>query len=255
MIHLRSALSTLALFMWLLEVNLHVCIAQQSNPMEKNIESFSVAGVTPLEALLKLGAQGQVPLGIICSDNALLSTQLTINQSHTSVQSILAVILDGVISYRAKLDKNGVVQIFDPTKISGNAVLNFSFPRFQSFRSEDTTDISERMWGDFQMKINPKRTGYGGVLRVPPGDHKLPPIDLVDAKIGDILDWMVVHHGSMAWIMWPQPVELVDTPQYRLWNLVYYPSSLEQSSKLCCIYIPKDMIGVSDEVQKRLSQQ
>lgn len=77
-------------------------------------------------------------------------------------------------------------------------MLNFSFPRFQSFRSGDSTDISEQMWGDFQMKINPKRTGYGGVVQVPSEDHKLPPIDLTDVAIGDILDWVTIRHGSTA---------------------------------------------------------
>src|ERR1700674_5873052 len=89
----------------LLAIHPYAVGAQQSDPMAKSIAAFSVAGITPFEAILKLGAQEQLPLGIICSDNELLMKQITISQSKTNTKSILAAILSGVDSYRAVVDK------------------------------------------------------------------------------------------------------------------------------------------------------
>jgi len=116
MTYSRFVLAPLLLIMAAIDVNLHVCVAQQSNAMERNIESFSAAGVTPLEALLRLGEQEQISFGVVCSDSALLSTQVTINENHMDVKSLLGAILRDT-SYQASFNKNGVVLVADPTKM------------------------------------------------------------------------------------------------------------------------------------------
>jgi hypothetical protein len=228
------------------------CSSQEPDPMTKRVARFVSTSRTPLEAILMLGRQEDIPIAIVCSDDALLTTDASVDEHDSDLASILASILRGAPTYSAIRDKNGVVMVADPSKLSSNPILSFSFSHFGSSHNLDVTDISERLWGELQMQLNPKRKGYGGVLRVQPWDRPLPPMNLDNVSVSDVLDWAITRHKSMAWVTWPPPNPLIDAPQFRLWNFVYYSSSDASTEKLCCIYLPKEMIGVPEQVRARI---
>ena len=227
--------------------------ADAASPYTRIVASFIATHISPLEALMRLGDQEHLPLGIVYSDASLLSSEVNIDDKNKPVDLILVDILNGT-PYRANETQYKAIRINDPGDAGKSAFVSFVLSSFRTYRSVDTTDISMMLWGQYQMMINPRRKGYGGFLRVQGQDKKLPEVNLTNVSIGDVLDWMIVHHGAMMWIAWPPPEKLIDAPQYRLWNVVYYSSSEKGGLITCCISIPADLKQVPGDVRDRLSR-
>ncbi len=221
-----------------------------SSALEKQA-SFSVMQKTPLEALLSLGKQENISFGIVLSDAALIRNEISLPYETKSIHEFVDEILITSPSYVATSSPDGIIDIASSER--SNAVANYLFSSFDIGQGAGPTLVSERLWGDMQMQLDPKRTGYGGVLQVPQADKPLPAKQFKDSSIPSILDWVASHNGSMSWVIWPSPASLIGEPQYKLWNLVFYEQPVQHAIP-CCLYLPKGFNDIAPGLKKRLEE-
>jgi hypothetical protein len=246
---LAAALITIFLFASPLAI-----LGQSPELRQITVDHLTITKLSPLEALLALGNQLSIPLGIAISDKSLYESKI----NHAFIETTVGTAIDQILSTAPQYtshEEHGVIMIGVGNDLDRNPVLHYLFPRFRTFQAMGITDVSEAIWGNMQLSLNPKRTGYGGVLRVPPLDkQKLPVIDESNVSIGELLDKVVAARGDVAWISWAPPATLIDAPQYRLWNFVFYTGADIQAEKLCCIYPPSDLTDMPADVRSRLTQ-
>ncbi len=228
------------------------CSGQHMKPanIDSTLASFKAKDQTPLEILLELGRQEHLPLGIVVSDLDLIQTEISIDITNATIKTIFLDVLSKIPNYTATQNENGVVRVFSTTR---NYTADMRLENFEVSGGDNATFISERLWGELQFKLNPQRTGYGGILHVPPEDRFLPPLKLKGASVSDVLDWIAEKNGALAWVIWPPPGSLINAPQYRLWNLIYYGDNGSAWAH-CCLYVPSDLKSADAKLQTRFSE-
>ncbi len=229
----------------------HSAVSQVPASEVPLLTDVDVRGKTPLELLLEMADIARTPIGIAVSKPSIYTQRISSKGLKCSFIDCVHRILLDAPEYSIS-ESHGVVNIAVSADMLNNSLLNFTFSRFRTFAPSNATRVSADLWGNLQLSLNPKRTGYGGVLRVPSNDDvKLAPFDGRDVTLRDVLNSIVHKQGQMAWVSWPPPDPLVDAPEYELWNLVYFRRSADHT-KLCCVYPPPKLANFPEDTKGRL---
>ena len=209
--------------------------AQGDSSLKVTTPAFSVSETPRLNALLQAASRADIPILIICSDAVLLKEKVSLRIENVALGEALAEILKGT-DYQFRARELGVVEVFSKLP---NATAEAKLLAFRNDATWDTTMFSAMVWGNLQMQMDPSRKGFGGVLRVPEQDKALPEKIFSDVSVKSLFAWAASENKHIAWIIWPPPTVLKNTPQPELWNLIFYKSIVEGAQNYCCVALPK----------------
>lgn len=201
---------------------LNAAQAGQSSPiLSKGVASFSVRGLCLFDALLGLGEQEQVPLGIEYVSREALEKPITEDFHNTTVGVILEGLLGGGKGYTWRV-RDGVLNVSHKSVATGKGnLLDRVLPEFV-VRKCSVADASNVLYMSLNSQLHPEATGYAGDYN--PGDPQdlIGPLELRNAPVRQILNRLVSANRKGTWVVRVQPGCLDQLPSGGLWTIIEY---------------------------------
>ena len=194
---------------------------------ERGVHKFDVDGLSLLDALLQLGRQARVPLGIEYLDPADLQESVTLHVSESSVGHVLRAILDQRPGYTWNVD-DGVVHIGHAGLPSGSAnLLDYVLRKFAIGETELTTAADLMLPGQLKREMSAPRvpSGVSGIYGSAPGgrpEDRVGPLELEHVTVREVLNRLVRERSNAAWVILVPPNRLDRFPSDGLWYIIEY---------------------------------
>ena len=194
---------------------------QSSAILSKRVASFNTRGMCLIEALLKLGQQEQVPLGIEYVNREALVNPLTKDFHNTTVGEIVHALLGGGKGYTWRV-RGGVLNVSHRSVASGQAnLLNRVLPKFAITKC--TLEVaSHGLYMELCLHLHPEITGWAGDFYPGNLQNLIGPLELRNAPVRQILNCLVSANKKGAWIVRVQPGCLNQLPSGGLWTITDY---------------------------------
>jgi hypothetical protein len=174
-----------------------------------------------LDALLQLGQEEGVPLGIEYVDREALEKPLSVKLDETTVGEIVEGLLGQNKGYSWRV-RDGVLTVSHESVVSGKENLldhvlhEFSVPRCL------VGDACNLLHMVLVQELHPQIQGFAGDYS--PGDlqNLIGPFKLRNVPVWRVLNRLVSANKKAAWIVQVPPGHLDELPSYGLWTIVEY---------------------------------
>ena len=213
--------------LWLVEPGFpmnHSGTSQALGIEGRRVNSFRVERVSVIDALLQLGRQEQIPMGIEYIDLQALEEPISVTTGPSTVAEVLNAILSKASGYSWSV-RDGVVAI-SHASIGRNHrnLLNWRLSHF-SVTKMTLADASHLLEMTLAHELQPDVKGWVGSYS--PGNSRktVGPLDLHDVSVRKALNRLVAQAGSAAWIVQVPPGGLGQLPSYGLWRIVEYETT------------------------------
>ncbi len=186
------------------------------------VREFSARGVPMLDALLQLGRETDVPLGIEYIDLHALRQPVSVALRDTTFGQVLDSILQYGQGY-AWSTQNGVALIRNqklPLAPSLN-LFEFVIGKYTLPRPATLAEASMLLYMELDVRIHGTK-GFAGSYN--PGDvrGKIDPLRLTNKTVGEILNTILGNRKHAAWIATAPPEKLGNLQASGLWRIVEY---------------------------------
>lgn len=196
---------------------------QRSHPitLETKMPNFSVSGVTRLQALIQLGRQLKLPLGIECVRPSTFKMVRAMSLDRPSVREVVESILGKEHEYRLSV-VSGVLDIRCVKRSSAKGNLfETVVPHFSISRVNlATASLNLRM--ALEVRLHPETKGFAGDYAPAPAGHDVGPLEVSRATVRQTLNTIVGGYGEAAWVATVPPNRLDHLPQPGLWAIIDY---------------------------------
>ena len=185
------------------------------------VASFDVRGLNLIDALLQLGQERQVPIGIEYIDAAAFRSRITLHVRNSTLGALLDAITHGQ-GYRW-LIHDGVVMVTHDGEPQGRRnLLNTRIPEFAIDKEVTLQDASLKLLGALYWALNPHSAGIIGDY--PGGNLKfrVGPLRMGNATVRQILNRIVSQRRNGAWVVQQTPWNMDKDPSYGLWRVFEY---------------------------------
>jgi hypothetical protein len=182
------------------------------------VVSFDVQQRNMIDALLQLGQEQQVPIGIEYIDAAAFRNRITLHVRNSTMGALLDTITHGQ-GYRW-LILGGVVMVTHDNAPQGRKnLLNTRIPEFTIEKEMILQAASLNLLGALYWTVNPHSTGIVGDY--PGGNPKfrVGPLRMKNATIRQILNRLVSQRRNGAWVVQQPPWNMDKDPPYGLWRV------------------------------------
>lgn len=189
--------------------------------LAKPVSSFNVESLPMIDAVLQLGQQEKVPLGIEYVTLEALQKPVTINLHPTTVGKALRAILPKGSGYTFRED-HGVVVVSNKNVVPGKINLldrilrDFSIPRCTLGEASNLLGMTLRR------ELHPEIGGTVGSYN--PGDpHDLVgPLKIRNLAVRQVLNLLIGQHQNAAWVAQVPEGRLSEIPTQGLWTMLEY---------------------------------
>lgn len=195
---------------------------------EKHVRVFDVDGLSMLDALLQLGRQEHIPLGIEYLDPSDLDKPISVHLHGTSVGAVVNAILNQRRGYTWR-SENGVVHIGHRGMPSGDRnLLDVVLREFSvSERTTLLTAASLMLPAQLRRQLYPPKppSGVAGIVGSISGgriENQVGPLKLRNVTVRQVLDRLVSEHNNAAWVILVPPMHLDRLPPKGLWYVIEY---------------------------------
>jgi hypothetical protein len=174
-----------------------------------------------IDALLQLGQEQQVPIGIEYIDATAFRSRITLHVRNSTMGSLLDTITHGQ-GYRW-FAQDGVVTVTHNGAPQGRKnLLNMRIPEFAIDKEMTLQAASLKLLGTLYWALNPHSTGMVGDY--PSGNQRFQvgPWTMRNATVHGILNRIVSHHNNGAWVVQQAPWNMDKEPDYGLWRVIEY---------------------------------
>ena len=197
---------------------------QGSALLSKPVTSFTVQGLCLVEALLQLGQQEDIPLGIEYVDRESLEKPISVKMDETTAGGILEKLLgqEGGYSWRVR---EGVLTVGHGSAVSAREnLLNRVIPQFSVPRCL-VSEANNLLLMDLELQLDPTIKGFAGDYF--PGDSQnlIGPLTMRNVPVWRVLNRLVTVNQKGAWIVKVANGPLDKLPSYGLWKIVEYQKS------------------------------
>ena len=185
------------------------------------VASFDVRELNIIDALLQLGQEQQVPIGIEYIDAAAFRSRITLHARNSTVGALLDTITHG--QGYAWFTQSKVVMVTHRGEPGGRRnLLNTRIPEFAIEKEVTLQAASLKLLGALYWALNPHSTGIVGDY--PGGNPKFRagPLRMKNATIRQILNRIVSQRKNGAWVVQQAPWNMDKDPSYGLWRLIEY---------------------------------
>lgn len=164
------------------------------------VASFDVQELNMIDALLQLGQEQQVPIGIEYIDAAAFRSQITLHAQNSTMGNLLDTVTHGR-GYRWFI-QNGVVMVTHPGEPRDRKnLLDMRIPEFAIDKEITLQAASLKLLGSLYWALNPHSTGIVGDY--PSGNPKfrVGPLRMRNATVREILNRIVSQRRNGAWVV------------------------------------------------------
>jgi hypothetical protein len=189
--------------------------------VRKYVASFRVERLSLLDALLQLGQQEGVPLGIEYVDRQALEKPISVRMDETTVGEIMERLLGRDKEY-SWLVREGVLTVRHASVGPGKEnLLDHVIPEFSVARCS-VIEASNLLRMDLELELNPQIRGFAGDYS--PGDPQnlIGPFKMRNVPVWRVLNRLVSADKKAAWIVQVPQGHLDNLPSYGLWTIVEY---------------------------------
>jgi hypothetical protein len=189
--------------------------------LSKRVPAFEVKGLCLVDALLTLGEQAQVALGIEYVTRESLEKPVSLAFRDTTVGNIVQALLGGGKGYRWRV-RDGTLDISHQSVATGKGnLLDSVLPQFVSGRCS-VAEASIHLYMKLSRLLYPSITGFAGDFN--PGDpqHLVGPFELRNVSVRQVLNRLVNGSRKAAWVVRVQPGCLDQLPPGGSWRIIEY---------------------------------
>ena len=185
------------------------------------VVSFDVQQRNMIDALLQLGQEQQVPIGIEYIDAAAFRNRITLHVRNSTMGALLDTITHGQ-GYRWLILDGVVMVTHDGAPQGRRNLLNTRIPEFTIEKEMILQAASLKLLGALYWTVNPDSTGIVGDY--PGGNPKfrVGPLRMKNATIRQILNRIVSQRRNGAWVVQQPPWNMDNDPPYGLWRVFEY---------------------------------
>ena len=200
----------------------HAAQTQQPHALlSERVDSYSARGLRLEDALLRLGAQEGIPLGLEYVSREGVEKPVNADFHGATVGHILERLLAGRGGYTWEV-RGGVLDISQKSvSASKENLLNCVLPEFV-IRRCTVADASNALYMTLNTRLHPEITGYAGDYN--PGDIRnlVGPLNLRNPSVREVLNLLVNADKKGAWIVRAQPGSLGQLPPGGFWTIIQY---------------------------------
>lgn len=174
-----------------------------------------------IDALLQLGQEQQIPIGIEYIDAAAFRSRISLREQNTAVGKLLDTITHGQgYSWFAN---GGVVMVTHDGALQGRKnLLNLRIFEFTIAREVTLQAASLELLGKLYFLLHPHATGIVGDYPSGNPQFRVGPWTMRYATVRQILNCIVSQRRNGAWVVQQPPWNTDKDPPYGLWRVFEY---------------------------------
>lgn len=198
---------------------------QISPILSRRIPSFKSNGLCLVDALLELGEQAQVPLGIEYVSREALQRPVGKDWDETTVGRVVQYLLARENGYTWQV-RGATLNVWHIPVSAGKVnLLDGRLPDFVIPRCS-LEQASTVLYMDIDRQRHPYARGYAGNYSSESLQNMVGPYEVRNASVRDILNYLVSSaNKKAAWIVRVPPGHLDQLPTQGLWEIVEYANS------------------------------
>jgi len=174
-----------------------------------------------IDALLQLGREQQIPIGIEYIDATAFRSRITLHAQDTTVGRLLDTITHA--QGYSWLPEGNVVTLTHNGALQGRKnLLNLRISEFTIKREVTLQAASQLLLGKLYSVQHPHPTGIVGDYPSGNPQFRVGPWTMRNAVVRQILNRIVSQHNNGAWVVQQAPWNMDKEPSYGLWRLFEY---------------------------------
>jgi hypothetical protein len=202
----------------------------RTNILGYRLEAFETHGSAPLDSILRLGHEADIPVGIEYIDYDMLVASTSKRFEHQPIENIVSALLSQGRGYTVSL-VNGAMLISNIHLPKGNLnLLDIVINRYDLRRPATLQEAAILLYMTLDSQVNGPK-GYAGSIS--PGDMRnlIGPFSINNARVSDVLSRLVALHGHAAWIATAPPRKLNQMGNKGPWIIVEYSQPAQDYSQ------------------------
>jgi len=184
------------------------------------VRSFNIRNLNMIDALLQLGQEQQIPIGIEYIDATAFRNRITLYEQDTTVGKLLDTITHAQGYFW--LPEGNVVTVTRNGALQGRKnLLNLRVSEFTIAREVTLQAASQQLLGKLYFALHP----HAGIIGDYPSGNpqfRVGPWTMRNATVRQILNRIVSEHNNGAWVVQQAPWNMDKEPSYGLWRLFEY---------------------------------
>lgn len=189
----------------------------------RTVGQFNAEGSTLFDAVLLLGQEQHIPLGIEYIDEEALQRPITVKVGAATVGQVLGAILKQEPGYSWSVNA-GVIDVSHSGVPAGSAnLLNRILPDY-SIPSLSITEAGVMLDRDLYDSLHPGSQGFAGSYAGDILPLRVGPLSMRNVTVRQALNRIVGQAKDAAWVVQVKPTGLRGLPSYGLWKIVQYQS-------------------------------
>lgn len=191
-----------------------------ASSLSRRVPFFEVKQRNLVDALLSFGSQEHIPIGIEYIDKAAFQQRIILEFRERKVKDILDA-LTHPLGYRWSITGLVVSVTHDGALVGKSNLLNTRIPQFR-IGETSMHEASLALYLHLYFVLNPKSRGIAGDS---PGGNpafRAGPFDLKNATVREILNQIVSHHSSGAWVVQQPPWTMGKDLGHGIWKVLEY---------------------------------
>ena len=185
------------------------------------VDFFSIRDLNMIDALLQLGQEQQVPIGIEYIDAAAFRSQISLHVRNSTMGRLLDAITHGQ-SYRWFIQDGVVMVTRDGAPQGRKNLLNTCIPEFTIEKEMTLQAASLKLLGALYWALNPHSAGIVGDYPSGNPNFRVGPLRMKNATFRQILNGIVSQRRNGAWVVQQAPWNMDKDPSYGLWRVFEY---------------------------------
>jgi hypothetical protein len=192
-----------------------------SDTPSRPVRSFNIRNLNMIDALLQLGQEQQIPIGIEYIDATAFRNRITLYEQDTTVGKLLDTITHAQGYFW--LPEGNVVRVTHTGALQGRKnLLNLRISEFTIAREVTLQAASLQLLGKLYFVQYPHATGIVGDYPSGNPQFRVGPWTMRNATVHQILNRIVSQHNNGAWVVQQAPWNMDKEPSYGLWRLFEY---------------------------------
>jgi hypothetical protein len=203
----------------------------RAKPYDAIVAHFETShGETSLEALLRLGMENKVALGIVRTDNRLCKNAEDVTIDNQPFLNAANTLLKSIDGYQAVV-RDGVI-VIEPRTASPNSekILNLVIGQYVAQEGSSMQELGVYLWRYVYDILHPEASTMIEMLSgttVP-----IPPFEMHNATVEQILNRIVKEVGGGVWVLPPIPDDYRNKRDLRIADVSSYTDDVEKIRKI-----------------------
>lgn len=178
------------------------------------------ASTNALSALAEVGSKNRIPIGIVVEGRSLCTAHFTGSDETVTIGELVEELKSRIPDYTAEIKNNTLFIHPRAMTVPTIDALNLMIPRFTS-QPGNIHALRISLWMFIRAVLVPQQ-GSAFEGEIPGGAEKLPPIQISNSTVEDILDRIVTAGQGGLWVLQEVPIGWQTNPNSIPYDLYSY---------------------------------